>query len=46
MNVGPMLNGYNRTELTGSGTVVWKARELLATGDINEAQFVDYISTG
>jgi hypothetical protein len=30
---GPMLNGWFRGERTGSGTIVWKARELLAAGD-------------
>jgi dihydroxy-acid dehydratase len=31
-SVGPMLNGYFRGERTGSGTVIWKARELHAEG--------------
>ena len=26
---GPMLNGWYQGERTGSGTIVWKARELL-----------------
>ena len=30
LSVGPMLNGWFRGERTGSGTIVWKARELLA----------------
>jgi dihydroxy-acid dehydratase len=29
LSVGPMLNGWHRGERTGSGTIVWKARELL-----------------
>src|SRR6202166_4956567 len=32
---GPMLNGWFRGERTGSGTIVWKARQLLASGEIN-----------
>ena len=30
-----MLNGWYRGERTGSGTIVWKARELLAAGEID-----------
>ena len=30
LSVGPMLNGWHRGERTGSGTIVWKAREMLA----------------
>ena len=32
LSVGPMLNGWYKGKRTGSGTIVWKARELLATG--------------
>lgn len=46
MNVGPMLNGYVKNELAGSGMVVWKGREKYAAGEINTEQFVDYISRG
>src|SRR3954452_3295693 len=31
---GPMLNGYWKGELSGSGTIVWKSRERLAAGEI------------
>src|SRR5688500_17760352 len=34
LNVGPMLNGWHMGERTGPGTVVWKARERHAAGDI------------
>jgi dihydroxy-acid dehydratase len=44
MNVGPMLNGYAKGTLVGSGAVLWKGREMYATGEINEDQFMDYIS--
>lgn len=46
MNVGPMLNGYSKGALTGAGTVLWHGRELFATGDIDEHEFMDYIARG
>ena len=45
LNVGPMLNGYFHKELTGSGTVVWKARERHAKGDIDYQQFMDIVGS-
>ncbi len=45
LNVGPMLNGYFHKELTGSGTVVWKARERHAKGDIDFHQFMDIVGS-
>lgn len=41
-----MLNGYDKGALTGAGSVLWKGREMYATGEIDESQFMDYISTG
>ncbi|KAF2719018.1 dihydroxy-acid and 6-phosphogluconate dehydratase [Polychaeton citri CBS 116435] len=46
LNVGPMLNGYDKRELIGSGTVVWKARELHASGDIDDKGVLDMVSRG
>lgn len=46
LNVGPMLNGYMGKNLIGSGTVVWKARELYAAGEIDNAQLVDMVTRG
>jgi dihydroxy-acid dehydratase len=40
-----MLNGWHRGERTGSGTIVWKARELLATGEIDEAGFIRLVAS-
>ena len=40
LSVGPMLNGWFKGERTGSGTIVWKARELLATGEIDYKGFI------
>src|SRR6476660_4863807 len=42
---GPMLNGWFRGERTGSGTIVWKARQLLAAGEINREQYIDLIAS-
>src|SRR5689334_18466504 len=43
LSVGPMLNGWFRGERTGSGTIVWKARQLYATGEINYTQMIDIV---
>jgi dihydroxy-acid dehydratase len=45
LNVGPMLNGWSRGERTGSGTIVWKARERHAAGDIDYQQFIDIVAS-
>ncbi len=45
LSVGPMLNGYFRGERTGSGTIVWKARQLMAAGEIDYPQFVDLVAS-
>jgi dihydroxy-acid dehydratase len=42
---GPMLNGWHNNERTGSGTIVWKAREMLAGGKLNHEGFVDLIAS-
>jgi dihydroxy-acid dehydratase len=42
---GPMNNGWFNGERTGSGTIVWRARELLAAGEIDEAQFVEMVAS-
>jgi dihydroxy-acid dehydratase len=41
---GPMLNGWYNGERTGSGTIIWKAREMLAAGEIDEAEFVEMVA--
>jgi xylonate dehydratase len=38
---GPMLNGWWKGERAGSGTVVWKAREELAAGKIDDREFLE-----
>lgn len=45
LSVGPMLNGWFKGERTGSGTIVWKARELLAKGEIDEAGFIKLVAS-
>jgi dihydroxy-acid dehydratase len=45
LSVGPMLNGYFRGERTGSGTIVWKARQMMAAGEIDYPQFVDLVAS-
>jgi dihydroxy-acid dehydratase len=40
LSVGPMLNGWYNGQRTGSGTIVWRARELLAAGEIDYAGFI------
>src|SRR3546814_8894291 len=44
LSVGPMLNGWHRGERTGSGTIVWKARELLAAGEIDDEGFIQLVA--
>jgi len=45
LSVGPMLNGWHKGERTGSGTIVWKARELLASGEIDQDGFVKLVAS-
>ena len=45
LSVGPMLNGWHEGQRTGSGTIIWKARELYASGEIDEAGFVDLVAS-
>jgi dihydroxy-acid dehydratase len=45
LSVGPMLNGWHRGERIGSGTIVWKARQLMAAGEIDYPQFLDLVSS-
>ena len=44
-SVGPMLNGWFNGERTGSGTIIWKARELRAKGEINDTELIDIIAS-
>jgi dihydroxy-acid dehydratase len=42
---GPMLNGWHQGERTGSGTIVWKAREQLAAGKIDYEGFLELVAS-
>jgi dihydroxy-acid dehydratase len=45
LNGGPMLNGNWRGERTGSGTIVWKAREMMAAGEIDMNGFIELVAS-
>ena len=45
LSVGPMLNGWHQGQRTGSGTIVWKARELLAAGEIDYKGFIELVAS-
>jgi dihydroxy-acid dehydratase len=42
---GPMLNGWFNGERTGSGTIIWKAREMMARGEIDANEFTELIAS-
>jgi dihydroxy-acid dehydratase len=42
---GPMLNGWFKGERTGSGTIVWKAREMMARGEIDYKGFLELVAS-
>ena len=42
---GPMLNGWFKGERTGSGTIVWKAREMMARGEIEYKEFLELVAS-
>ena len=43
-SVGPMLNGWFKGKRAGSGTVVWKAREMHAAGEIDDEGFMELVA--
>jgi dihydroxy-acid dehydratase len=45
LSVGPMLNGWHKGERTGSGTIVWKAREKLSRGEIDQEEFIRLVAS-
>ena len=45
LSVGPMLNGWHKGQRTGSGTIVWKAREMLAKGEIDAEGFIKLVAS-
>ncbi|WP_380879330.1 dihydroxy-acid dehydratase [Sphingomonas sp. DBB INV C78] len=45
LSVGPMLNGWYKGERTGSGTIVWKARQMLASGELDYQGFIKLVAS-
>ncbi len=42
---GPMLDGYYKGKLAGSGTAVWQAREEVAAGKITYKEFIEFVAS-
>ena len=42
---GPMLDGWHRGRLTGSGTILWEARKLYAAGEIDYEEFIELVAS-
>lgn len=42
---GPMLNGWWHGKRSGSGTIVWEARQKLAAGEIDYDEFIDIVAS-
>ncbi|MCH7627228.1 MAG: dihydroxy-acid dehydratase family protein [Proteobacteria bacterium] len=45
LSVGPMLNGWHKGERTGSGTIVWKGREMMAKGELDADGFIKLVAS-
>lgn len=45
LSVGPMLNGWHDGERTGSGTIIWKARKMLAADEIDYKGFIELVAS-
>lgn len=45
LSVGPMLNGWHKGERVGSGTIIWKGREMMAAGELDYDGFIDLVAT-
>ena len=44
LSVGPMLNGWLKGRRVGSGTIIWQARQWLATGEIDYREFMKIVT--
>jgi dihydroxy-acid dehydratase len=42
---GPMLNGWYKGERSGSGTIMWEARELRAAGKITDEEMIALVGS-
>ncbi|MFT4953775.1 MAG: dihydroxy-acid dehydratase [Brevundimonas sp.] len=45
LSVGPMLNGWNKGERVGSGSIIWTAREMMARGELDYDGFIELVAT-
>jgi dihydroxy-acid dehydratase len=45
LSVGPMLNGWHDGKRIGSGTIIWKAREQLARGELDYRSFIELVAS-
>src|SRR6202048_1101324 len=45
LSVGPMMSAWADGKRIGSGTVVWKARERFAAGEIDREQFIKLVAS-
>ncbi|EJL35064.1 IlvD/Edd family dehydratase [Novosphingobium sp. AP12] len=45
LSVGPMLNGWHKGERTGSGTIVWKGRQMMAAGELDAEGFIKLVAS-
>lgn len=45
LSVGPMISAWVEGKRAGSGTVVWRARERLASGEIDRARFLRIVAS-
>jgi dihydroxy-acid dehydratase len=45
LSVGPMISAWAEGKRIGSGSVVWKARERFAAGEIDRAQFIKLVAS-
>ncbi|MEM7250022.1 MAG: IlvD/Edd family dehydratase [Pseudomonadota bacterium] len=42
---GPMLDGFWKGRLSGSGTILWEARKLQAAGEIDYEEFIEMVAS-
>ena len=45
LSAGPMLDGWYKGRLAGSGTVIWEARKLYAANEIDYEEFIEMVAS-
>lgn len=45
LSVGPMLNGWHKGKRVGTGTIIWKAREMMAAGELDYDKVIQLVAT-